>query len=163
MPQLSQLSDVYLSQFLWLAIALGFIFFVIARGMVPKIQATVDQRESKIAGDLEAAQKARTAADETEAKWRSGMDAARVEAARIAQEAKQASGRDTEAKVKAAADKINLRVDAAQSQIRSAVDSARAEIEAVAADATREMVARLTGISVDPKEAAAAVKAELNA
>src|SRR5579884_2061319 len=120
MPQLSQLSDVYLSQFLWLAIALGFIFFVIARGMVPKIQATVDQRESKIAGDLEAAQKARTAADETEAKWRSGMDAARVEAARIAQEAKQASGRDTEAKVKAAADKINLRVEAAQGEIRSA-------------------------------------------
>ncbi|HLO20398.1 MAG TPA: ATPase, partial [Sphingomicrobium sp.] len=41
MPQLSQLSEVYLSQLLWLAIALAFIFFVIARGMVPKIQATV--------------------------------------------------------------------------------------------------------------------------
>ena len=54
MPQLSQLSEVYLSQFLWLAIALGFIFFVIARGMVPKIQATVDQRNSKSApGELQ--------------------------------------------------------------------------------------------------------------
>ena len=59
MPQLSQLSEVYLSQFLWLAIALGFIFFVIARGMLPKIQATVDAREKRIAGDLEAAQQAR--------------------------------------------------------------------------------------------------------
>ena len=162
MPQLSQLSQVYLSQFLWLAIALGFIFFVIARGMVPKIQATVDSREQRIAGDLEAAQKARAAADETEGKWRSNMDAARIEAARIGQEAKQASARDTEAKVKAAAEKINLRVLTAQGQIRNAVDSARAEIEAVAADLTREMVARLTGISVDPKEAAAAVKADLN-
>ena len=163
MPQLSQLSAVYLSQFLWLAIALGFIFFVIARGMVPKIQATVDQRESKIAGDLEAAQKAREAADDTEAQWRSGMDAARVEAARIAQEAKQASARDTETKVKAAADAINLRVDAAQTQIRDTVNSARGEIEAVAAEATRDMVARLTGIAVDPNDAAALVKAELNA
>ena len=90
MPQLSQLSEVYLSQFLWLAIALGFIFFVIARGMVPKIQATVEAREQQIAGDLEAAQKARAAADETEAAWRARMDAARAEAARIAQEAKQA-------------------------------------------------------------------------
>ena len=162
MPQLSQLSQVYLSQFLWLAIALAFVFFVIARGMVPKIQATVDQRESKIAGDLEAAQKARAAADETEAQWRSSMDAARVEAARIAQDAKHQSGLDTEAKVKVAAEKIDARITSAQGQIRSAVESARTEIEAVAAEATREMVNRLTGIAIDPREAAAAVKAELN-
>jgi F-type H+-transporting ATPase subunit b len=162
MPQLSQLSQVYLSQFLWLAIALGFVFFVIARGMVPRIQATVDAREQRIAGDLEAAQKARAAADETEAAWRARMDAARSEAARIAQEAKQATARDTEAKVKAAADKINIRVESAENTIREAIGAARGEIEAIAADATREMVSRLVGISVDPKDAAVAVKAELN-
>jgi F-type H+-transporting ATPase subunit b len=162
MPQLSQLSQVYLSQFLWLAIALGFIFFVIARGMVPKIQATVDAREQKIAGDLERAQAARAEADQTEADWRARMDAARAEAARVAQEAKQASALDTEAKVKKAADKINSKIESAQGRIREAVDSARAEIEAVAAEATREMVTRLTGIEVDAKEAAEAVKAELN-
>ena len=162
MPQLSQLSLVYLSQFLWLAIALGFIFFVIARGMVPKIQATVDAREKRIAGDLEAAQQARTAADETEAAWRARMDAARADAARVAQEAKAESARDTEARVKAAADKINLKVETAQGQIREALASARTEIESVAAEATQEMVRRLTGIAVDKKDAAAAVKAELN-
>src|SRR5689334_1150776 len=114
MPQLSQLSEVYLSQFFWLAVALGFIFFVIARGMVPKIQATVEAREQRIAGDLDAAQKARVAADEIEAAWRGRMDAARSDAARIAQEAKTESARETEANVKAAADKINVKVDAAQ-------------------------------------------------
>ena len=162
MPQLSQLSEVLLSQLFWLAIALGFIFFVIAKGMVPKIQATVDQREKKIGGDLEAAQAARAAADKTEAAWRERMDAARAEAARIAAEAKQASARDTEAKVQAAADKINTKVDSAQGKIRDAVTSARAEIESVAAEATQEMVRRLTGIAVDKNEAAAAVKAELD-
>jgi F-type H+-transporting ATPase subunit b len=162
MPQLSQLSEVYLSQFLWLAIALGFIFFVIARGMVPKIQATVDAREQRIAGDLEAAQQARAAADETEAAWRERMDAARSEAAHIAQEAKAKSGRDTEAKVKAAADKLNTKLEAAQASIREALVSARAEIESVAAEATQEMVQRVTGLTVDKKDAAAAVKAELN-
>jgi F-type H+-transporting ATPase subunit b len=162
MPQLSQLSDVYLSQFLWLAIALAFIFFVIARGMVPKIQATVDAREQRIAGDLEAAQKARAAADETEAAWRQRMDAARADAARIAQEAKAESGRETEAKVKAAADKINVRIEAAQATIRETLAEARSEIESVAIEATQEMVRRVSGISVDKKEAASAVKAELN-
>ena len=162
MPQLSQLSEVLLSQLFWLAIGLGFIFFVIARGMVPKIQATVDQRESKIAGDLEQAQAARAAADRTEAEWRERMDAARAEAFRIAQEAKQASARDTETKVKAVADKLMQKVEKAEAKIRQARESARAEIEAVAAEATREMIARLTGIRVDAKVAADAVKAELN-
>jgi F-type H+-transporting ATPase subunit b len=163
MPQLSQLPVVFLSQLFWLAVALGFIFFVIARGMVPKIQATVDQRESKIAGDLEAAQKARAAADETEAAWRARIDAARADAARLTQEAKAESGRKTEAKVKAAADKINSKVESAEGRIRDAVAAARAEVEALAAEATQQMVARLTGLKVDTKEAAAAVKAEFNA
>jgi F-type H+-transporting ATPase subunit b len=162
MPQLSQLSEVYLSQFLWLAVALGFIFFVIARGMVPKIQATVDAREQRIASDLEAAQKARAAADETEAAWRERMDAARAEVARISQEAKAQSSRDTEAKVKVAADKINLKVESAQANIRDALAAARAEIESVAAEATQEMVRRVAGLTVNKDEAAAAVKAELN-
>ena len=161
MPQLSQLSQVYLSQFLWLAIALGFIFLVVARGMVPKIQATVDAHKQKISGDLERAQAARAEAEQTEADWRARMDAARSEAARIAQEAKQESARDSEAKVKKAADKINAKVQSAEARIRDAVESARAEIEAVAAEATQEMVTRLTGIKVASTEAAQAVKAEL--
>ena len=162
MPQLSQLSEVLPSQLFWLAIGLGFIFFVIARGMVPKIQATVEAREQQIAGDLDAAQKARLAADETEAAWRSRMDSARADAARIAQEAKAQSGRDSEAKVKAAADKINLKVESAQGKIRDAVASARAEIEFVAAEAAQEMVRRVADLTVNKEEAAAAVKAELN-
>jgi F-type H+-transporting ATPase subunit b len=162
MPQLTQLSDVLYSQLFWLAIGLGFIFFVIARGMVPKIQATVDARDKKVADDLEAAQAARVAADETEAAWRARMDAARADAARIANEAKQASARETEAKVRKAADKINLKVEAAEARIRDALDAARDEIEAVAAEATQDMVTALTGISLDKKAAAEAVKAELN-
>ena len=162
MPQLSQLSEVYLSQFLWLAIALGFIFFVIARGMVPKIQASVEAREPRNAGAQDAPQKARGAAPETEAAWRERMDSARADAARIAQDAKAESGRETEAKVKAAAEKINLKVESAQAQIRDALASARSEIESVAAEATREMIQRVSGLTVNKQEAAAAVKAELN-
>jgi F-type H+-transporting ATPase subunit b len=162
MPQLSQLSDVLLSQLFWLAIALGFIFFVIARGMVPKIQATMSDREKRMASDLDRAQQARVAADETEAAWRARMDAARSDAARIAQEAKQKSAAKTEAKVRAAAEKIGLKVEAAETRIREALTVARSEIEAVAADAARDMVVRLTGLEVDPKDAAEAVKAELH-
>jgi F-type H+-transporting ATPase subunit b len=163
MPQITQLSSIIFSQLFWLLVVFGIIFFGIGRGMLPKIQSTVEAREKKIAEDLERAQAARAGADETEAAWRARMDAARAEAARLAQEAKQESARKTEAKVKAAMDKINLKVDSAEGKIRDAMASARAEIEAVAAEATQQMVQRLAGIQVDSKDAAAAVKAELNA
>ena len=162
MPQIEQLPFVFASQFFWLAVVFGFIFLVIGKGMLPKIQSTVDDREKKIADDLERAQSARAAAEETEAAWRARMDSARVEAAKVAQDARQESARETEKKVRKAADKINLKVEAAEKQIRDALESARSEIEAVAAEATQEMVNRLTGIKVEKKEAADAVKAELH-
>ena len=162
MPQIEQLPFIFSSQLFWLAVVFGIIFFVVGRGMLPKIQGTVELRDAKIAEDLERAQAARAEAEGTEAEWRQRMDAARAEAARLAQEAKQASARETEAKVSAAADQINLKVESAEQRIREAVVSARAEVEAVAAEATQEMIARLTGIQVDRNEAAKAVKAELN-
>ena len=162
MPQLTQLPEIFWSQLFWLVVVFGITFFVIGRGMVPKIQSTVETREKQIADDLARAQAARAAADETEAAWRERMDAARAEAARIANEAKQASARDTEAKVKKAADKLNLKVEASEQKIRDAVASARAEIEGVASDLTQDLVLRLTGIKVDKKDAATAVKAEFN-
>lgn len=162
MPQITQLPLIFFSQLFWLLVVFAVIFFGIGRGMLPKIQGTVESREKKIADDLERAQAARAGAEETEAAWRARMDAARAEAARLAQEAKQESARDTEARVKAAADKINLKVESAENKIRDSVASARAEIESVAAEATRELVQRLAGIQVDQDEAAAAVKAELN-
>ena len=162
MPQITQLPFIIFSQLFWLAIVFGFIFFVIGRGMLPKIQSTVDAREKKIAEDLERAQAARVKADETEAAWRARMDQARAEAARLSQDAKQASAKATEAKVKKATDRIAVKTDAANAKIREALKTARAEIEAVAAEATQDMVRRLAGIEVDRQQAADAVKAELN-
>lgn len=162
MPQLNQLPEIWWSQLFWLAVVFGFIFFAIGLGMLPKIQSTVDDREKKISGDLEAAQAARTAADETEAAWRARMDAARADAAKFASEAKQASAKDTEARVKAASDKLNVKVEAAEAKIRDAVEAARSEFEVVASEAARDMLARLAGKTVDQKQAAEAVKAEMN-
>jgi F-type H+-transporting ATPase subunit b len=162
MPQIVQLPHIFASQLFWLAVVFGIIFFVIGRGMLPKIQSTVELREKQIADDLERAQAARSEAEETEAAWRARMDVARADAARIAQEAKQESAAKTETKVRAASEKLTAKVEGAEAKIRDAVAAARAEIEAVSAEATRDLVGRLTGIKVDAKEAAGAVKAELN-
>ena len=55
MPQISQILATYASQFFWLLIVFGLIYFVIGRGILPRVDATVDARDAKIAGDLAAA------------------------------------------------------------------------------------------------------------
>ena len=57
---------------------------------------------------------ARDAAEATEAAYRARMDASRAEAANLAQDAKQAAARDTEAKVRAASEQIAVKAAAAE-------------------------------------------------
>ncbi len=59
MPQINQLADVAYSQFFWLLLVLGLIYFGIGKAMLPKIQSTVAMRDQRIADDLAAAQAAR--------------------------------------------------------------------------------------------------------
>ena len=77
MPQIAQIAATYASQIFWLLIVFGLIYFGIGKGMLPKIEATVEARDQKIASDLAAAEAARTAADTTEAAYRAKMDEAR--------------------------------------------------------------------------------------
>ena len=80
MPQLDQLLLVYQSQWFWLLLVLGVIYFGIGKGMVPKIEQTVNQRDARIAGDLAAAEQARSEAFEAEERAKAADANARCEA-----------------------------------------------------------------------------------
>lgn len=162
MPQLAQLPEVFWSQLFWLVIVFGITFFAIGRGMVPRIQRTVETRQSRIADDLAAAEAARADAEAKEETWRERLNEARAEAARVTQAAKEESARDVEARLRKATDKIGSKVDRAEAEIARSVTSAQSVIEGVAAEITQDLVDRLIGAKVDKKEAAVAVKAELN-
>ena len=160
MPQLDQLPLVIYSQFFWLAIVLGLIYFGIGKAMVPKIQSTVDARDKKIADDLAAAEKARVEADETEETYRLRMDASRAEAMKLTAAAKQESARKVE-KLTAKADAANqARLEKAQARIREASKGAQAEIAAAAAEMTQDVVAKIAGLKVGREEALKAVDLE---
>ena len=161
MPQIAQISEIFASQFFWLAIVFGLIYFVIGRGMLPKIEATVDARDRKIAEDLAEAERARARADEIEESHRLETERSRAEALKVTQAAKDAASREREARVKAADVETAARVDAAEARLRSAAEATMAEIETVAAQAAQEMVERLSGTSVSREEAQAAVRANL--
>lgn len=159
MPQLDQLSDVILSQLFWLAITLGFIYFVIGRSMVPRIQSTVDKRDQQIAEDLAAAEQARDKADEIEEAYRQRMDASRAEAMKATAAAKQEAARKIEKLITKANASNQAKLEKAEARIRTASESARAEIAAVAAEMAQDVVAKVAGLKVSKVEALQAVDA----
>lgn len=161
MPQINQLAEAAYSQFFWLLVVLALIYFGIGRFMVPKIQSTVDLRDRRIADDLAAAQAARGQADETEATYRTRMDESRADALKLAQAAKVEGAKVNEERLRAANQDMTSRLESAETRIRASRDAALTEIESFAADAAREMVERLAGLSVGSDEAAAAVKAAM--
>lgn len=162
MPQITQLPAIFWSQLFWLLLIFGTIFFVIGRGMVPKIQGTVELRDKKIAEDLAKAQAAREEAERTEVEYRQRIEASRAEAMKLAQAAKQAGAREVEERTRAVDAEIGKTLAKAEDKIRESLDKAMAEIDSVAVEATRELVAKLTGKTVSAQDATRAVKAVTN-
>ena len=164
MPQIGQLSlDWYLvSQIFWLALVFGAIFLFIGRGMLPKVEATVEARDRKIADDLAAAKAARDASDAIEADWRARVNAARADAQGVVATAKAKAAKDAEKRLAKANSDAEARLATAEAEITQARNSALAEIESVAVEVTQDLVTRLSGAKVNAADAARAVKAGLN-
>jgi len=162
MPQIAQLGETYASQIFWMLLVFGFIFFVVGRGMVPKVMQTVSLRDQQIADDLAAAAAARAQADEEEEAWRKRENANRAKAQEIIAEAKAAAARSTEARLAETNARLDSQVSEAEGRIAAARAGALDEIEQVAAEAANDIVERLARVKVDSEAARAAVKEVLH-
>ncbi len=161
MPQIAQLALVYQSQWFWLLITLGVIFFVVGRGIVPKVEATVDSRDAKIAADLDAAERARAEADATEAKWQTDMAKVQADAQSAAAEARSKAGEAAAARLAEADAVLSGKAAEANARLAESRDATLAAIDDVAADAVRDIVLKVSGAEVSAAEASNAVKAAL--
>lgn len=158
MPQISQMAATYGGQLFWLLLTFGAIYLIVGRGMVPKIQGTVEARDSTIAGDLAAARSANQRADQAEEAYRSRSNSAREEGRALTQESTSRAARETEARVAAVAAELDRHQSEAEAAIERNRAAALVEIEDVAAEAAQDIVARLSPLAVTKIEAARAVQ-----
>ncbi len=159
MPQISQLLEVYGSQFFWLLIVIGIIYFGIAKNMVPKISKTVDDRQKRVTDDLAAAQAAQDRAEQIEVNYRTSINDARADAVGKVNEAKAKAAKKNEAAIKRADTAISKKADEADAALKAAKTTALKEIEAVAAEAAQAIVTTVSGAKVSAADAKKAVKA----
>jgi len=161
MPQIAQLGEFYSSQIFWLLIFFGITFFVVGRGMLPKVMDTVASRDNTIAADLKAAEAARAQADAEEASWRTRENANRAQAQGYIADARASAAAATAQRLAVAQAGIDATIAGAETRIADARRAAADDIEAVAADATRDIVSRVAGLTLDDAAVRGAVKENL--
>ena len=161
MPQIAQLAETYSSQVFWMLVIFGLIFFVVGRGMVPKVMATVSLRDAQIAGDLAAAEEARKQADQEELAWRERENANRAQAQALIGSAKADATAASDKKLAAAQKRIDKKLAEADEAIAVARDAAFAEIETVASEAAQDIALKIAGVKVTSAAATSAVKKAL--
>lgn len=161
MPQLSQIGEIYASQLFWLAIVFALIYFGIGKAMVPKIERTIDDRDSKISGDIAAAEAARATAQQADTAYQTGLEAARSQALKVVGEAKAKATVAAESKVKAGDAAMADALADATTRIADSKVKALAEIEGATVDAVQAIVTKLSGVAVDRAGIEKQVKAEL--
>ena len=151
-------TETYPAQLFWLAVTFAVLFVVLWRVAGPRIAGVIAARSGRIAGDLGAAEQHRKDAESASAAYQSALAAARQSAQGSAEENRKRIGAEVErAKARADAEARDASA-AAEARIASMHAAAKDRLAKAAEEAAIDIVSRLTGDSVSPQEAAAAVR-----
>jgi F-type H+-transporting ATPase subunit b len=158
MPQFDQILATYASQIFWMLITFALIYFGIAKLMLPKVEATVDERNKKIADDLAAAERARADAQNMESGGDEQIVAARADALAKANDAKAKAAKASALTLADADADIAAKLAVAEADLAQAKAKAMASVSSVASEAAADIAAKVAGVKVTAAQAASAVK-----
>ncbi len=147
LPQLD--ATTFEPQLAWLLLTFVLLYFVISRIALPKVTKVLENREERIADDLDAAERMRGESEEVKAVYEAMLAEARKSAhdtAIAAKEALQLSFKEAQDALEA---KLSAEANAAEATIKAAKDEALKGLEDLAGDVTRELVAKLSGEAAD--------------
>ena len=157
MPQLETWH--FLPQIFWLAVCFITLYLVMAFVALPKIGSVLAQRKEKVESDLDAAEKAKMAADSDLEAYEASLVGARETAHQTIGEAAQANAKTTEACNQELDAEVGALIEEASKAINAAKSQAMENLASMAAEAAREATAKLIGVDVAEADAADAVAA----
>lgn len=156
MPQLEV--GTFASQIFWLIVTFSVLYYLFSRKALPRVSEILEARQDRIAADLDHAQRLRSEAEETLAKYEEQMSRARSEAHTLITET-QARLQAEAAERQAELDRdLNKRMSEAEAAIAEAKKAALKELEEAAVSAAQAATERLIGAKITKKAAQTALK-----
>jgi F-type H+-transporting ATPase subunit b len=163
LPQLDFANKLTTYQVAWGALIFVILYVLASRTALPKVEAVLEARAKRIAGDLDSAKDANERAA-------AGAKAAADATAQARAEAQAAINAALESSKQAAAvqaavlnERLDKQLKEAEGQIASARGAALAALPGVATDTAIALITRLTGVAPDPARLNSAINAAMAA
>jgi F-type H+-transporting ATPase subunit b len=155
MPQLDPHS--FAPQLVWLAIAFLALYLVMSRLAVPAISDTLDKRQARIQGDLDAAEKANEDTRSLVAAYEKRLADTREEARKLMRERGEADSSAAAARLQALHDKLAGQIGEAEKRIAAQRDEVMQGLERMAEDIGKDVYAKIAGQPADSAALAAKI------
>jgi F-type H+-transporting ATPase subunit b len=152
MPQLD--FSTWPSQLIWLAITFSALYILISKFALPKIGGTIEQRQNRIATDLDEAQRLKDDTEKAIAAYEAALAEAKAKAHGIAQETRDILNAEMDEERAKLDAQLNARMVEAETRIAKTKADALKNVEQVATDTASAIVKQLIGT----KTSAAAIK-----
>ena len=155
LPQLDTSS--WVSQIFWLFLTFGVLYFALSTFILPSLRDTIGNRSDRIADDLDTASRMQREAEEAEKAYETSLKDARAKANNVAESTRKSVDEEVARELAAADAEADQQAELAEVRIREIKQGALANLDVVAADVAATLVAELTGKTVTPAAARAAV------
>lgn len=144
----------------WVLLAFAILYFVVARGLLPRLGGAIEDRSDKIADDQDKAGELKRQAEQAEASFEAALADARARAHGIIADNRAQLDTDIAADSAAVDAELAKRNAAAEERIAQATADAMANVESLAVEAAGGVVEKLTGVTPDAAAVSAAVTAQ---
>ncbi len=159
MPQLD--FATFLPQIVWLTITFVALYFLMSRVALPRIAEVLEEREDRVADDLERAAALKEEAEQVLEAYERELVEARSKAHAVAQESRRRLAAEVAEKRAEVERALEAEAAKAADRIAEARDQAMANLNELAQEVTRAAMARLIGREPEGASLRAAVEAEL--
>jgi F-type H+-transporting ATPase subunit b len=155
MPQLDIGS--FAPQLVWLAITFILLYVLMSRVALPRIGDVLEERQSRIARDIEEADRLRRESEDAIKAYDTALAEARAKAQALAGDAKQKAQAESDARSAELDKQLGTQTEDADRRIREMAAKAQGEVAGIAAEAAQAIASRLIGSPVSADAAKAAV------
>ena len=136
-------------QIVWLIGVFAILYLLMSRVALPRVGGILENRETKIASDLEASREMQSKAQAAARANEESIPLRREEAQAIGRDAQQKIAAEAAAQRTRAEAEAAEKIRAAEARISAAKAQALGNVEQIAVDAAASIIEKLSGVSVD--------------
>lgn len=151
------------TQIFWLFVTFIVLYIAMTKIAIPRIEYVLEERHSRIAEDLDKAEKLKADAEEVQANYEKALADARGSAQKLVNETKdEVSSKNAKAEAEADAAAVK-QVQEAEARVETARSDALANVKDVVSEVAGDAVTKLIGVSVDKADLDKAVAQAMEA